>query len=214
MPNVLKKSRRERLAAFQKTLVYPVVSSEFCSREVIETVRQILAAGAGIVQLREKRMPARDFLAYARACRTIADEFGALIIIDDHVDIALAANADGVHLGQEDLPVAAARALAPQLILGVSTHNEAEIADAQAQDCDYLNIGPIFETQTKEVQYPAVGQTELERLIPKIKIPFSVMGGIKAQHVPALRKIGVKHIAAVTAFTQAGDIAQVLAQFS
>lgn len=214
MQNEANKTRRERVAIFEKTRVYPVVSSEFCSREPLATVEQILAAGTRLVQLREKQMSARDFVEYALACRKIADKFGALIIIDDRVDIALAARADGVHLGQNDLPVPAARSIAPDLLLGVSTHNAEEIAAAQNVDCDYLNLGPIFATQTKAVQYPAVGLENLARLIPQIKIPFSVMGGIKREHVPALRALGVNHIAAVTAFTRAENIAQAIREFA
>lgn len=214
MQNAIPEIRKKRLEIFKSARVYPVVSSEFCSREPVETVESLLAAGTRLVQLREKAMSDRKFFEYVRACKKIAGKYGALLIVDDRADIALAADADGVHLGQDDLDVPAARAIAPALLIGVSTHNARELAAAQKTDCDYLNVGPIFPTQTKAVSYPAVGLDELSRLIPQIKIPFSVMGGIKAGHVPELRSRGVPLIAAVTAFTRADDIAGAVRAFS
>ena len=198
----------ERLAAFEACSLYPVVSSEFCAgRSVTEVVAAIASGGAKIVQLREKHRSDADLFALARACRKITEAAGMLLIIDDRLDIALASGADGVHLGQEDLPVAEARKLAPELLIGSSTHNSSEVAAAQAAGTGYLNIGPIYPTNTKSVSCGALGVDMLKQLAPLVKCPFSVMGGIKARHLPELCRCGAKHIAMVTEITTAPDIA-------
>ena len=197
---------RSRLEAFRRCDVYPVITGGFCGgRDVLQVTRQVLEGGARIVQIREKSMPDRAFLELLRAARQLTWEYGALLIADDRLDAALAAEADGVHLGQEDLPVADARRLAPELLLGVSTHNAGEIRRAQAEGCSYLNAGPVFATQTKQLACDFLGLQTLTALIPEIHVPFSVMGGIKEEHLPGLLRLGVRHVAAVTAFTMAAD---------
>ena len=111
-----------------------------------------------------------------------------------------------MHLGQDDLPLPDARRIAPDLLIGVSTHNADEIAQAQAEGCSYLNIGPIFPTATKKLTgIRFLGLDELKRLIPLVRVPFSVMGGIKFEHLAELKAAGAGRIAAVTAFTQQPD---------
>ena len=130
-----------------------------------------------------------------------------LLIIDDRVDIALACHADGVHLGQEDMPVAIARKLAPELLIGTSTHNDAEIIAAQRDGTSYLNIGPVYPTQTKSVACGALGLEKFIELAKLVNIPFSVMGGIKAHNLPKLFRYGISAAAMVTEITRAPDIA-------
>ena len=196
----------ERIEAFRLSDVYPVVTAEFCAgRSPEETAESILKGGAKILQIREKTMPDGDFLPLLKRIRTLAWEYGALLIADDRVDAAIAAEADGVHLGQDDFPVPDARKLSPDLLIGVSTHNADEIRTAQAQGCSYLNAGPIFPTGTKHLACRFLGLDTLRTLIPEIRVPFSVMGGIKYEHLTELLKCGAHHIAAVTAFTQAAD---------
>ncbi len=199
-------NKSERLAAFEKADLYPVISSEFTNgRPVLEIFRSVVRGGAKLVQLREKNRPQKELYELALACRPIADEAGVLLIIDDHVDIALAAGADGVHLGQEDLPLAAARRIAPELLLGSSTHNREEALAARGL-ADYINVGPIFPTQTKTVGCGALGIGAIARIAPLAGCPFTVMGGIKARHIPELRAAGAKRIAMVTEITQADDV--------
>ena len=201
------KSLKERRLAFESACgVYPVITGEFCAgRQPCAVAKAVLAGGAKIIQLREKEMADAPFFELASAFRQLTRQYGALLIIDDRVDIALAIGADGVHLGQDDMPPLAAREIAPELLIGLSTHNESEMLAAQELDLGYINIGPIYPTKTKKLSYPAVGVAELAHLIPKIKVPFSVMGGIKLQHLAELHSLGVKHVAAVSAFTQADD---------
>ena len=196
----------ERRGAFENSDVYPVISSEFCAgRDPLFILEEILKGGASVVQMREKNMADRPFFELLLKARELTDAFGALLIVDDRIDLALAAGADGVHLGQEDLPIPAAKKLAPELLLGTSTHNAEEIAEAQRNGCGYLNIGPIFPTGTKKLPMNPLGVELLKKLSPAVKCPFSVMGGIKLEHLPLLRSLGARHIAAVTAFTAADD---------
>ena len=197
-------TEKERVEAFKKASVYPVVTTDFCAgRNPLDVVRSILEGGAKVVQVREKTMCDRDYLNLLKEARKLTDEFGALLIADDRLDAALLADADGVHLGQDDLPCAEARKIAPQLFIGVSTHNRDELLAAQRDGCSYLNIGPIFPTGTKSLPINPLGLETLSELTPQVKVPFSVMGGIKFSHLKTLRSHGCLHIAAVTAFTQA-----------
>lgn len=193
-----------RLEAFRKSDIYPVISSEFCAgRDPFEVFCAVVEGGARVVQIREKNWNEGDIYRLAFRCREQANRFGALLIIDDHVDVALAVGADGVHLGQDDLPIDAARRIAPELLLGSSTHNLEEILTAQRLGTGYLNIGPIFATQTKTVGTSPLGVDFLKELAPHATVPFSVMGGIKARHIPELTALGARHIAMVTEITQA-----------
>ncbi|MPN37991.1 Thiamine-phosphate synthase [bioreactor metagenome] len=187
--------------------LYPVISSEFCAgRDPLAVLRAVGAGGAKLFQLREKHRSDRELYDLARAAREIADEYGMLFILDDRADIALAAGADGVHLGQDDLPVAAAKQLAPELIVGSSTHNLEEALAAEQSGADYLNIGPIYPTRTKSVACGALGVAAIGRIAPQLHIPFTVMGGIKMRHIAELRAAGARRIAMVTEITQAPDV--------
>jgi len=207
MPHRIFTTHDERLEAFRRIDVYPVVTSEFClGRSPLEIAESLLKAGVRILQIREKAMPDRPYLELLRQARELTWEYGALLIADDRVDAALIANADGVHLGQDDLPLPDARRIAPDLLIGVSTHNAGEIRQAQDDGCSYLNIGPIFPTSTKKltgIQF--LGLDTLKSLIPSVRVPFSVMGGIKYSHLTGLKAAGAGRIAAVTAFTATED---------
>ena len=139
-----------RLAAFEQADLYVVITEAFCAgRTSLAVLDQVLAAGVGIVQLREKDLADRPLYELAVEFRRRTEVAGALLIIDDRVDLALAAGADGVHLGQTDLPVAAARGVAPDLIIGASSHSLEEALAAQEAGAGYVNLGPIFPTATK-----------------------------------------------------------------
>lgn len=199
----------ERRRAFEESDVYPVISSEFCAgRDPLFILEEILKGGAKVVQIREKNMADKPYFELLKKARLLTDSCRAVMIVDDRVDLALAVGADGVHLGQDDLPLAAAREIAPELLIGTSTHNLDEVRQAQADGCGYLNIGPIFRTGTKQLPMEPLGVELLQSLIPSVKCPFSVMGGIKLEHLPLLHSLGAKHIAAVTAFTAAENPAE------
>ena len=203
----------ERLDIFRSSELYPVVSSEFClGRDVCSIVADIAAAGAKIVQIREKNRSDSSMFELVKKCKEITDRSGMLLIVDDRVDIAVATGADGVHLGQEDFPLTEAKKLAPEMLFGVSTHNAEEIRRALSDNCGYLNIGPMFPTRTKSVACGALGLEKIEELVPMVTCPFSVMGGIKEHHLEMLCSKGFRHIAMVTEITQAPDVCQKVKQ--
>ncbi|MBQ4328142.1 MAG: thiamine phosphate synthase [Lentisphaeria bacterium] len=197
----------ERIELFKSSDLYPVVSSEFCNgRNVCDIVAGIAAAGAKIVQIREKNISDCAMFELVQKCKLITDRYPMLLIVDDRVDIAMAAGADGVHLGQDDFPLSEAKKLAPEMIFGVSTHNADEIRKALADVCGYLNIGPMFPTNTKSVACGALGMETICELKKLVSCPFSVMGGIKEHHLKTLCSRGFRHIAMVTEITQAPDV--------
>jgi thiamine-phosphate pyrophosphorylase len=200
--------RRERMERFSAADVYPVITQQFCAgRSGLEVCRAALEGGARLVQLREKDLSQRELVRLAAAFRELTLSYKALLIINDHLAVALACGADGVHLGQEDLPLAAARHLAPDLILGQSTHNRDEVLRAQDEGADYLNLGPVFPTATKGAVHAPLGLAGLEALLPLVKIPFTVMGGIHADNLKDVLRLGVRRVALVTEITQAPDVA-------
>lgn len=199
---------RERRLALAQIDLYPVIGAEFCrGRSVLAMIQAVAAGGARIVQLREKQLAKRAYLELALAARVICDQHGLLLIINDQVDLALAAGADGVHLGQDDLPLPVARQLGPELLLGASAHSLAEALEAQAAGADYVNLGPLFATQTKALTCPPLGLGILDEVPPRLQIPFTVMGGIKRRHLPELVARGATKIAMVTEITEADEVA-------
>ncbi len=197
----------ERRQIFENAGIYLVISSEFCAGRAVEEVFDAaVAAGIRLIQLREKHADGGRLYELARRCRPIADRAGALLIIDDHVDVALAAGADGVHLGQDDLPAAAARRIAPELFIGVSTHKLSEAVAARDSGASYYNIGPIYPTGTKSLPMAPLGIGAISEISPRIDLPFSVMGGIKLRHIPELRAAGARVLAMVTEITAAPDV--------
>lgn len=133
---------------------------------------------------------------------------GAKLIINDHIDIALAVEADGVHLGQDDLPCREAKKIAPDLIIGRSTHNLEEALQAEEDGADYINIGPVFATSTKINSYDPIGIDMIPLISSNIKLPFTVMGGIKEDNLKQVIHSGAGRIAMVTEITMADNIAE------
>jgi thiamine-phosphate pyrophosphorylase len=196
-----------RMARFVEAGLYLVTSQSLSAgRTTLEVVQAALAAGVRLVQLREKNMSIRNLVHLAGEVRSLTEAAGALLLINDRLDVALAVGADGVHLGQEDFPVSAARRLAPDLIIGASTHSVEESLRVQEEGASYVNIGPIFPTTTKSWTRPFLGLEGLRRIAAVTRVPFSVMGGIKADHIPALVENGARAIALVTAVTSAPDL--------
>jgi len=166
-------------------------------------VRAALTGGVRLIQLREKDMPLLEFVELAKEIRAMTMKVKALLIINDRLDVALAVNADGVHLGLDDLPVTCARKIGKNMIIGASTHSLREALAAQDAGASYINIGPLFPTKTKSWSGKFIGIEKMKQIAQKIKIPFTVMGGIKAEHIPDLVRAGAKTIAVVTAVTAA-----------
>jgi thiamine-phosphate pyrophosphorylase len=174
-----------------------------------EQVSRMVAGGASIIQLREKNLSPAEFFGQARHAIAVARHAGARIIINDRVDIALAADADGVHLGQDDLPPGAARRiLGPDKIIGFSTHNYAQAMKAASFPVDYIAVGPIFETSSKQNPDPVVGLSELERIraaVPR-QIPLVAIGGINFESVADVIRAGADSVAVISAIVKGGAI--------
>lgn len=196
----------DRMRRFEQAGLYLVTSQALSAgRTTLEIVRDALSAGVSLIQLREKEMSLRDYVALAERVRALTTEAGALLIVNDRVDVALAVGADGVHLGQEDMPIPLARRLGPELIIGASTHDVAEALRAQDEGASYINIGPLFPTGTKRWEGEFLGLDGLARVAAVARVPFTVMGGIKAHHIPDLVRHGARTVALVTAVTAAAD---------
>lgn len=196
-----------RLALFEQSGLYVVITESFCAgRPALDILDAVLDAGVKIVQFREKDLDDGDMYRRCVAFSKRTRAANALLIVDDRLDIALAAGADGVHLGQRDLPVAAVRARAPELIVGASSHNLGEALAAQEEGASYVNIGPIFATATKSVPTGPVGPEMIDEIKPYLIIPFSCMGGIKEYNIKEVVARGARHVAVVTAVTQAEDV--------
>ena len=197
----------QRMARFNETDLYVVITEAFCAgRPALDVLDACLAAGVGLVQLREKNCNAKELVQRAEVFRERTRAANTLLIINDRVDVALAVDADGVHLGQDDLPIVHARAIAPDLILGSSSHNLDEALTAQQAGASYVNIGPMFATQTKDVPTGVVGPQILAEISPHLHIPFTCMGGIKVHNIDQVLQHGARHPAVVTAVTAADDV--------
>ncbi|MFP4502319.1 MAG: thiamine phosphate synthase [Candidatus Hydrogenedentota bacterium] len=195
-----------RMEQFDATDLYVVITAAFCAgREPLDVLEGCLAAGVRLVQLREKNESSHRLYEQALAFRERTRAAGALLIVDDRLDIAMAADADGVHLGGNDLPVTAARRVAPGLIIGASSHNPGEAQAAQAAGASYVNIGPIFATETKAVATGPVGPDMIRTIAPHLRVPFTCMGGIKAHNIGHVLARGARHPAVVTAVTAADN---------
>jgi len=202
-------SHKERLTFFsEKVTLYPVSCEPLANgRSDIDWLEGVLAGGAKIVQLRDKHSDDRIFYQKAVIFREMTNAAGALFIVNNRVDIALLVHADGVHLGNKDLPAERVRELAPELIIGVSCNKPEQAATAKKRGASYFNIGPIYRTETKKNLTPFLGPDAIESFAALCDLPFSVMGGVKREHIPELAAKGARRIAVVTALTRAEDIA-------
>lgn len=169
-----------------------------CTQE--EIVEQLLAGGARLIQLRDKDASARELLDAARACLPETRAAGAKLIINDRVDVALTADADGVHLGQEDLTVAEAREiLGPDKIIGISTHSQDQFLAALDTSADYIAIGPIYPTTTKENPSPVVGLDLLRDAKSIADRPLVAIGGINHARAKEVLAAGADSLAVISA---------------
>ena len=201
-------TREARRRLFQQVDIYPVTCEELSQgRSNLEVLEAVIQGGARIVQLREKEYSKKDLYHLALIFREMTAKAGVLLIINDHVDIALGVEADGVHLGQEDLPLTVARQLAPELLIGASTHFLEDALQAQKDGADYINIGPIFPTRTKEGVERVLGPEAIAKISPHVEVDFTVMGGINEANIDQVLAQGARRVAMVTAITRAADIA-------
>lgn len=176
-------------------------------RAQLEVIRMALEGGVRLVQYRDKDLPDTEFLKEAKAAVALCRRFGAMLLVNDRVEAAREAGAHGVHLGQDDMsPEAARRILGPEAILGLSTHSREEVMAARGLPLDYINIGPMFPTATKEhARYGTLGPDLVAELAASSPFPVTTMGGIKKHHLRDLFRRGLKTVAMVTEISLAPD---------
>lgn len=177
---------------FPPVKVYPITSTRLTRLSHAEQVIRLIEGGATLIQLREKDLSPREFFRQAQAAIEVARPHGVRIIINDRVDIALALGADGVHLGQNDMPPQAARTiLGDEALIGFSTHTPAQAISACTLPIDYLAIGPIFPTSSKKDPDPVVGLAGVHEVRNKVgDFPLVAIGGITAENIEAVFKEG------------------------
>lgn len=191
--------------------VYGITAEKFSlGRSNPEVVREMIEGGIGIIQYREKR-PHKSFGEMLEECRVIrrmTREAGVLFIVNDYVDIAQLVDADGVHVGQDDFPVAEVRRLiGPDKLIGLSTHNPEQAAAAVIAGADYIGVGPIFSTRTKDDVCAPVGLGYLDHVVRTCPLPFVAIGGIKEHNLGQVLDHGAKTVCLVTEIVGAGEIA-------
>lgn len=197
------------LAAFLAGGLYGITSeAHSLGRTNIEVVSAMLEAGIRVIQYREKEKKAGAMYAECQAIREMTRARGATFIVNDHVDLALLVDADGVHIGQEDLPPEAVRRLiGPERLLGLSTHSPEQARAAARSDLiDYIGVGPIYPTATKKDVCAPVGLTYLEYVARNLDVPFVAIGGIKEHNIATVHRAGAAMIALVTEIVGAADI--------
>jgi thiamine-phosphate pyrophosphorylase len=186
--------------------LYLVARASVGGRPLSELIPELAAAGVDLVQLREKEMEAGDILRSGALVRDSCREAGVPFIINDRPDVALALDADGVHLGQNDLPVEIGRRILGDAIVGISTHLEAEIdrAVASAHRIDYIAVGPVHETPTKP-RRPGTGLGLVRHAAGVVDVPWFVTGNMNAETLPAAMDAGARRAVVVRAITEAPD---------
>lgn len=177
-------------------------------RSVTEVVAGLLEGGVRIIQYREKDKHAGEMLAECRALRVLTREANACFIVNDHIDIAILCEADGVHIGQDDLPLPEVRRLVgPDKIIGLSTHSPQQARTAVEIGADYIGVGPLFATRTKVDVIAPVTLEYLDWIMAHITHPFVAIGGIKAHNIVEVVRHGARCCALVSELVGADDIA-------
>lgn len=180
--------------------LYVIVDAQVARRrDLVELTQAVLRGGAQVIQLRDKRHDKGDVLPVARRIRDLCDKHDALLIINDHADLAVACDAHGLHLGQHDLPIEEARAiLRPHQIIGKSNALLEEALESEGQGADYLAVGAIFPTDTKKKTRPA-GLETLEKVKARVSVPVVAIGGINEDNVSQVMLAGADAVCVVSA---------------
>ncbi len=180
-------------------------SSDHHQKMLLEAVGEAIEGGARLIQYRDKERPRNQMYEIARQLRRMTQARGATLIINDQIDLALAVKADGVHLGQEDLPLWVARKiLGNEMIVGISTHTLEEAMHAESEGADYVGFGPIFQTKTKGNARSPVGIASIAEVKQKVRIPIYAIGGIQLIHLSEIITAGADGVAVISAL--AGNI--------
>lgn len=190
------------------TDIYCITGEAFSrGRSNIDVVDQMIKAGIKIIQYREKEKNMGQKYEECLKIRKLTQDAGVCFIVNDHVDLAMAVSADGIHVGQDDMPVSVIRRLTHgNMIIGLSTHSPAQASKAEQDGVDYIGVGPIFETRTKKDACDPVGFDYLDYVVKSVRLPFVAIGGIKQHHVPDLVMRGVGCLAMISEIVGAEHI--------
>jgi len=199
---LLRQERRQRVRG-----LYFILDTGFLKGgDELEAAEKAIRGGARIIQLRDKHRDRGELLELALRLKDLCSRKGVLFLVNDHLDIALAGEADGLHIGQKDLPLTVARRLLPQdRIIGVSTHSLEQALKAQAEGSDYIAVGAVFPTSTKEGAV-AVGPETLRRIREAVSLPVVAIGGINRDNVAQVMAAGAEAAAVISAILGAPDI--------
>ncbi len=193
--------------------LYFITDRRLSKKNVIDNAKSAIKGGVRIMQYREKDMPTKQIIEEASKIRKLCRENNVLFLINDRIDIALAVDADGVHLSQEDMPYKLARKLlGKNKIIGLSAHTVKEALHNQKIGADYTSIGPIFYTKTKKIAKP-IGLKPIMELKNRLKIPFVAIGGINESNIDDVLKTGAKNIAMISAIVAKEDVKKSIRKF-
>jgi thiamine-phosphate pyrophosphorylase len=195
--------------------LYLILDERWSSRcSLLEVLREAGQAGVKLAQYRNKTGSMRDAYEVARPLREIAKEWGMMFFVNDRCDLAMAVEADGVHLGQTDLPIALARNLVGEgMLIGSSTHNMQQVQKATEEGADYLGFGPIFPTDTKSDHDPVVGIQGMKHIRGMTSLPVFAFGGITPEVVQELCQAGANGVAVASGILAAGDRQKAFTKF-
>lgn len=195
--------------------LYAITGEEFHQgRSLVEVIEAAIIGGVDIIQLRDKKNSKQVVLEKAKLLKELAQKYQIPLIINDHIDIALAVDADGIHLGQDDLPLLEARKIfGKDKIIGISTHKIEEAREAQLNGADYIGAGPIFATQSKEDVVDPVSTNYIKELVAEIQIPFVAIGGIKLHNVDQVLQAGATRICVISEIVGSEDVTKTAQQF-
>jgi thiamine-phosphate pyrophosphorylase len=199
--------------SLHKMRLYVLISSNIATRSVRETARLVIDGGADAVQLREKTISDDEFISLAGEINDITTTSRTFLIINDRVNVARELNADGVHLGQNDMSVSEARKiLGNEKIIGVSTHNIIQARQAQKDGADYIAIGPVYPTTTKDYE-PSIGLEVIQEISREISIPFLAIGAITLDNLDDVLNAGASRVAVCSAIISSKDILSTTKEF-
>ncbi len=200
---------------FKLPPIYPITDKQLARRENhLSILKELARGGAGLVQIRDKFTPVRELMRDLRRCAEFASRSGVVLIINDRCDLALDCNAPGVHLGQDDLPPEAARAIVgSDKILGLSTHSVAQIRKAALLPVQYVGFGPVYPTSTKTDASPPCGLKKLAQACKESALPVVAIGGIGLDRVREVLAAGAASAAVISALMTAPNLARQMEKF-
>ena len=199
---ILRQDKQSRLKG-----VYVILDTgALQDRDPIDVAERAIRGGASVIQLRDKMLPRGELIELARRLKSLCAGAGALFIVNDYLDVALAAEADGLHVGQEDLPVTEARRLLPfDRLVGCSTHSVEQASQARDAGADYIAVGSVFPTLSKE-KHEVIGLETLRQIKAQVSLPVVAIGGITCQNLDEVVRAGVDAVAVISAVLQTSDV--------